>query len=78
MQIDRSLRWDIRNRWLIGYHCCHWDHHHRGTRDARLPYNKVPKAALAFAHEVLGSQAAMYFYRRYKGAPRPILQSEED
>ena len=63
---------DLANRILLGVLCCHPDHHHPGCRDTRLEYEQVPKAAVAFAIEVIGAGPAIEFFRRrYRNAPNP-------
>lgn len=73
-QIRAGICWDQRNALAIGAPMawngvciCHAAHHNPGTRDdARIPLAKVPTAALEFASELLGPEAAgLYFERRY-------------
>lgn len=56
--------WDLRNAMALGYYACacHRQHHHAVRR---LSLSVVPAAAIAFASELLGDQAAGEYLRRY-------------
>ena len=57
--------YDPANRMLLGP-CCHSGHHSYGVEDRRIPMERVPAAARAFAIEVIGDgPAERYFSRRY-------------
>jgi hypothetical protein len=59
--------WDLANRMLIGWSCCHAGHHNPGVRDTRIEFDRIPEAARVFAQRLMGpAPAAIYFARRYR------------
>lgn len=63
--------WDVANRLLLGWSCCHVKHHHPGVKDTRIAFEELPERAVEFGREILGDgPAAIYFARNYR-APEP-------
>ena len=64
---DRSRVYDLDNRLLVGWYCCHYRHHNPGVKDTRIDFDRVPERARRFAVELMGEdRASSYFARRYR------------
>lgn len=64
-------QWDPANSMLVGDkfgRCtCHAQHHNPGVAARRIPIDKIPPSAVAFARALMGAHAATAYFRRYYG-----------